>query len=142
MSKSKNKTNDQCSICSKNVRENSKAIQCDICDLWVHASCEWISKERYNQLSEPDNEEVFFCSNCLNNELPFGFENNKVFQQTNSLGLNNESSLENLQFNLSKHDKKAINYISKMILENNDPNSNNGNFCNYYSIDDLNFHNF
>ena len=106
-SKRKNSPLDKCSKCSRNVRANSKAIQCDICDLWFHASCEWISKERYNKLSEPDNEEVFFCSNCLNHELPFGLENDKIFEQTNSIGLNNDSNLENLQLNLSKNDKKS-----------------------------------
>ena len=132
--KRKNNSLDKCSKCSKNVRANSKAIQCDLCDLWFHASCEWISKERYNKLSEPDNEEVFFCSNCLNHELPFGLENDKIFEQTNSIGLNIDSNLENLQLNLSKHDKKAINLISKLILENNDTDLNLQQFCKYYSI--------
>ena len=79
----------QCSICAKNVRNNSKAVQCDICDLWVHASCEQISNKRYNELSDPENEEVF-----LNNELPFGLQNDIIFEQTNTLGLNSDSNLE------------------------------------------------
>ena len=127
----------QCSICAKNVRNNSKAVQCDICDLWVHASCEQISKKRYNELSDSENEEVFFCSKCLNNELPFGLQNDIIFEQTNTLGLNSDSNLENLAVNLSKDDTKAINNISKLILENNDSTMNNdkNQFCRYYSID-------
>ena len=84
----------QCSICAKNVRNNLKAVQCDICDLWVHASCEQISNKRYNELSDPENEEVYFCSKCLNNELPFGLQNDIIFKQTKPVIASDGSDLD------------------------------------------------
>ena len=36
-----------CSLCSKNVNKSQKAIQCDQCKLWSHASCNGITKSEY-----------------------------------------------------------------------------------------------
>ena len=41
---------DPCSVCSKNVAENQKAIQCTKCQLWLHASCNGIGKSEYAKL--------------------------------------------------------------------------------------------
>ena len=35
--KKKRKCKDPCSVCSKNVNKNQKAIQCNQCDFWSHA---------------------------------------------------------------------------------------------------------
>jgi len=43
---------------------NSKAIQCDLCYVWVHANCEGISDENYealSQLSSRINNVAYFC---------------------------------------------------------------------------------
>ena len=128
-------TNFPCRICLKNVRGNAKAVCCDICDQWVHINCNHISATKYKELMESEENETFFCNPCINSELPFGNESDKTFSQTNILGLNNETNLENLTINLTKNEIKSINLLSKLILENND--SNNSNFCNYYTIDDF-----
>jgi len=95
-----------CSLCLKNIRTNAKAVQCDLCNHWVHKDCNFISIKRYNEINEPNNNSNFECSKCLNSILPFGNTNDNVFSQTNTLGLNDESNLENLHFNLSKKEKK------------------------------------
>ena len=28
-----------CRICEKNVSDKDKAVQCDLCELWVHIKC-------------------------------------------------------------------------------------------------------
>ena len=126
-----------CSICKKNVRGNAKAVCCDICDNWVHIKCNSITHQRYAELTEPDNDETFYCNTCINTEMPFGSVSNDSFIQTNILGLNNEndSNLENLNFKLSKNEKQSISHLSNLILQNNDPNNENTNFCKYYTID-------
>ena len=126
-----------CNICSRNVRGNAKAVCCDICNKWVHINCNFISKAKYKELSSEDNIDNFYCITCINQEFPFGLENNTVFNQTNSLGLNTDSSLENLNFNLSKDEKKSINHIANLILENNDSVIRNKKFCNYYTTDEF-----
>ena len=116
-----------CNLCGKNVRGNSKAVCCDVCDNWVHIKCNGISASRYDELCNEDNNESFFCIKCFNNELPFGFETEYSLNQT-ALGLDN-SNLENLDFNISRNDKKLMNLLTKMISENNDPNIKNSS-CN------------
>ena len=37
-------------LCGKNVRGNSKAVCCDVCDNWVHIKCNGISACRYDEL--------------------------------------------------------------------------------------------
>ena len=91
-----------CKICCKNIRKNAKAICCSICHHKVHIDCNHINKKVYLSLIEPDNKEVFHCSPCLNSLMPFGNESNQVFEQTNLLGLNQESNLENHAVNISK----------------------------------------
>ena len=109
---------------------------------WVQINCNFISKAKYTELSSEDNNENFYCITCINQELPFGLENNTVFNQTNLLGLNTDSNLENLNFNLSKDEKKFINHIANLILENNDSVIRNKKFCNYYTTDEFCLKNF
>jgi hypothetical protein len=47
----------------KLVKRNDKAIQCDGCDLWVHARCENISKKDYDKLVKAEQSD-WFCTNC------------------------------------------------------------------------------
>ena len=28
-----------CRICTKNVHDKDKAVQCDLCELWIHIKC-------------------------------------------------------------------------------------------------------
>ena len=55
---------------------------------------------------DPVNNDSFYCNKCINKELPFGLQTDETFNQTNILGLNNESNLENLTFKLSKKKSK------------------------------------
>jgi len=43
---------DVCGHCNKKCMIRSEAIQCDLCQFWVHASCEGISKENYKLLTK------------------------------------------------------------------------------------------
>ena len=53
-----------CRICVKNVSDKDKAVQCDLCELWVHIKCnnlinQSISQNKY--ISQPNKK----CSNRL-----------------------------------------------------------------------------
>ena len=78
------------------------------------------------------NNESFFCIKCFNDALPFGHQNDTVFNQTAILGLNS-SNLDNLEFNISKKEKKMMKFLSKTIFESNDPGIQNSH-CKYYSM--------
>ena len=124
-----------CNVCLRNIRGNSKAVCCDFCDNWVHIKCNSISSSRYAELSEEDNNESFLCITCFNNELPFGLENDNVFNKSVTLGLEN-SNLDNLNFKISKTEKKMVSFLSKTIFESNDPTIKNSQ-CKYYSAEDF-----
>ena len=40
-------TKNPCSICSKPVRSNQKAVLCDNCNLWCHCKCSSVSASEY-----------------------------------------------------------------------------------------------
>ena len=126
-----------CVICKKTIRKNTPAVLCDLCDQWTCTSCASISKERYEELKISENDDPFLCNFCINNALPFSYESDRSFFQTNLLGLNEENNIENLSFKLNKAEKKSISQISNLILENNGSNCQKENFCDYYSIDDF-----
>ena len=137
---SKKKQKFPCNICQRNIRENGKAVCCDICDNWVHIRCNSISASKYLELCDEDNNESFFCIKCFNDALPIGHQNDTVFNQTAILGLNS-SNLDNLEFNISKKEKKMMKFLSKTIFESNDPGIQNSH-CKYYSTDQFCAKNF
>ena len=58
-----------CGICGKDVKDGTKAIQCDSdCMLWFHAQCVHLTDDEYEALAELDS--VWECTSCRNSELP------------------------------------------------------------------------
>ena len=55
------KKNYPCLRCKVHVKQNEKAVQCSLCDLWVHKDCEGMSDETFNVL-DLQNEEMGQCS--------------------------------------------------------------------------------
>ena len=92
--------NSCCNVCLKIVRKNAKVAICNICNCKVHKDCSHLSNKKLNALNDMENTETFYCSYCINDLLPFGNESNQIFAQTNILGLNKDSNLENLSFKI------------------------------------------
>ena len=61
-----------CGKCNKKCTDNEKAIQCDLCCMWVHADCENINEQQYKAIENLGNS-VYFCS--INNYMT-RFKNN------------------------------------------------------------------
>ena len=59
-----------CGICGKSVNCNHKAIQCDLCDFWIHIKCNGLNANDYASLQKSS--EKWFCSKCVYEILPFG----------------------------------------------------------------------
>ena len=72
--------------------------------------------------------------------MPFGFANDNNFHQAVTLGLNSEN-FDDLNFTISKTEKKIMKFLKKTISENSDPNIKNS-LCKYYQIDDFCSKNF
>ena len=59
-----------CMQCSKNVKSNSKAVSCDVCEEWIHIKCGNISGKVYDNAVKSDIEIPFVCNRCTLNFLP------------------------------------------------------------------------
>ena len=65
----------RCKICVKNVSENFKAVQCDLCELWVHIKCNNLN---YSYLQNSN--ESWYCIECCSTIFPFNsLSSNKNF---------------------------------------------------------------
>ena len=67
-----------CKICAKNVSENVKAVQCDLCELWVHIKCNNLNYLDYRYLQNSN--ESWYCIECCSTIFPFNsLSSNKNF---------------------------------------------------------------
>ena len=58
-----------CSVCSKNVNNNHRAICCDICDQWVHVCCNLLDAKDYTEMKNDPNK-IFYSISCINTNMP------------------------------------------------------------------------
>ena len=60
----------QCKLCNKNIYDRDTAIQCDICQFWVHLRCNILNLVDYKYLQ--GSTDPWFCLSCCSTILPFG----------------------------------------------------------------------
>ena len=58
-----------CKICPKNVQDKDKAVQCDLCELWIHIKCNNLNYLDYRYLQNCD--ESWYCIECCSTIFPF-----------------------------------------------------------------------
>ena len=58
-----------CGICKKTVAANHNAVCCDICNKWVHISCNNITRYCYRKLQKDGT--PWYCKICLGQTIPF-----------------------------------------------------------------------
>ena len=67
-----------CRICAKNVHDKDKAVQCDLCKLWIHITCNNLNYLDYRHLQNCD--ESWYCIECCGKIFPFNsLSSNKNF---------------------------------------------------------------
>ena len=84
-------------ICNKDVNDND-AIECYICNFWVHIKCSNLNFIDYKYLQ--GNNDRWFCVTCSSSIFPFNCLNNKKISslliiqtgQTNSFSFDNNNS--------------------------------------------------
>ena len=60
-----------CLVCrTKTVAKNHRAVQCDMCDVWVHIACSNLNLYTYQKLQKDKSPWYCMCSFCK--ELPYG----------------------------------------------------------------------
>ena len=58
-----------CRICAKNVHDKDKAVQCDLCEFWIHIKCNNLNNLDYRYLQNCD--ESWYCIECCSSIFPF-----------------------------------------------------------------------
>ena len=66
-----------CKICKNNVTNSDQAIQCDLCDSWVHIKCNDLNFIDYKFLQNSN--DPWFCISCCSEIFPFSTVKNKNF---------------------------------------------------------------
>ena len=118
-----------CRICTKNVHDKDKAVQCVLCKLWIHIKCNNLNYLNYRYLQNCD--EYWYCIECCSAIFPFNFlSSNKKFlaccTNTDS-NIIRWKDLENdhassLSLKLSSNLEILVNQFSNFTPENsNDP---------------------
>ena len=65
-------------ICAKNVHDKDKAVQCDLCELWIHIKFNKLNYLDYRYLQNCD--ESSYCIDCCSTVFPFNsLSSNKNF---------------------------------------------------------------
>ena len=113
-----------CRICAKNVLDKDKAVQFDLCELWIHIKCNNLNYRDYRYLQSCD--ESWYCIECCSTIFPFNsLSSNKNFLacctspdtniQWNDLENDHDSSLS---LKLSSNLKLLINQFNNATPEN------------------------
>ena len=64
-----------CKICENNVTNSDQAIQCDLCDSWVHIKCSGLNYIDYKFLQNSN--DPWFCISWCSEIFPFSTVKNK-----------------------------------------------------------------
>ena len=114
-----------CRICEKNVSDKDKAVQCELCELWVHIKCNNLNYLDYGYLQNSN--ESWYCTEYCSKIFPF----NSLFSYKNVLSScthtdNNNThwiDLENdhhssLSLKPSSNLKLLVNHLSLVFILN------------------------
>ena len=104
-----------CKNCKNNVTNSSKAIQCDLCDSWVHIKCNDLDYIDYQFLQNSN--DPWFCISCCSEIFSFSAVKNKNFI-SNFYDSNKSKNIvdkdSSLLLKLSEHLKQLVNQFNNM----------------------------
>ena len=111
-------------------------MQCDICELWIHRGCNFLSKRDYELLKYDT--AYFFCICCIKNIIPFSDIDDTDFLLLNVQGINvpvqilDKTSLKYVpaSAHLSKYNEHISN--AQLDIREDDENDSPPITCNYF----------
>ena len=137
-----------CSYCKKSIHNNHKSIFCDCCKQWIHYKCNLLNLKEYKKLEESDDDEAWYCINCIPDIFPFTRLNENEFYLTSVEGIDNYN-LDNIVFATPSQKAqyaKLNTFINEKInsLQDDNKDDTNDEFdvdpsidCQYYNFDDF-----
>ena len=66
-----------CKICNININNKDRAVQCDICQFWIHIKCNKLNHMVYKYLQRSN--DLWYYISCCDEVLPFSTLANKNF---------------------------------------------------------------
>ena len=131
-----------CKIRESNVTYCNQAIQCDLCDSWVHIKCNDLNYINYKFLQN-SNDPWFYIS-CRSEIFPFNIVKNKNFisnfHDNNSKSKNIDDKNSPLLLKPSEHLKRLVNQFNNMSSSpdhNNSDDPENTVSSKYYDTEEL-----
>ena len=130
-------------VCAKNVQCKDKAVQCDLCELWIHIKCNNLNYLGYRYLQTCD--ESWYCIECCSTNFPF----NSIFSNKNFLACctNTDSNITQCKDLENNHDSslllKPSSNLELLVNQLNNTTPENGNdpekstSSKYYDIDEM-----
>ena len=107
-----------CMICAKSVHDKDKAVQCDLCELWIHIKCNKLNYLHYRYLGNWKvwQETRITKQVSLLNNLNF---NNYCFESTSEIEISTGGTLLYLANHLSYKCRNDLNIYKTKELESN-----------------------
>ena len=132
-----------CKICPKNVQDKDEAVQCDLCELWIHIKCNNFNYLDYRYLQNYD--ESWYCIECCSTIFPFNSSSsNKNFLACCTNFDSNITKWKDLE---NDHDSslllKPSSNLELLVNQFNNATPENGNdpekiaSSKYYDIDEM-----
>ena len=124
-------TKDKCNVCCRKVQKRHKAIQCDICQNWVHIKCNFLDEKTYKKLQTSS--DPWYCLTCLKSILPFStITNENLYVTQKGLTLNPISTM-------NTPNESALNMMSSLnIFSDQESQDEDITPCKYYEPIELN----
>ena len=69
-----------CRICHKRVAKNHNAVCCNVCNQWVHISCNNINRYTYSKLQK-ELQAPWYCKKCIKNTIPYSKLSNTQLEE-------------------------------------------------------------
>ena len=132
-----------CLSCNRNVNWNHKAVQCDVCNRWVHIKCNFLNNNDYIQLQNTDS--PFYCIKCNEENIPFSKLSNKELCISVIDGIDNFNEMLDIDFLLPSQNKQ-ISELNEFMQQkfhmmssniDNDCDATPPINCNYYDTDEF-----
>ena len=130
-----------CKICENNVANSNQAIQCDLCDSWVHIKCNDLNNIDYKFLQ--NSKDPWFCISCCSKIFSFSTVKNKNFI-SNFYDSNKSKNIVDKDSSLllkpSEHLKHLVNQFNNTPSQPEDINSDDPESTvssKYYDIDEI-----
>ena len=130
-----------CKVCGKNVNDNDQAIQCELCNYWIHINCNNLNYIDYKFLQNSN--DPWYCILCCSQIFPFNsMKSNKNFSMcVSNFHNNNNSGKTNTEGSLLLKPSENLKLLVNQFNNNASPEDNtdpeNVVQSKYYDIDEL-----